>query len=155
MPCLRLKRPGVDVRRVCFGLLEHLDILEGALLPREVLLHAPHYELLPAVAVVSVGVERVPQTKFEALGVSTVKLPTGTVSSIGVLEGIVLYDRVLETTRSMHDGHSPVPLSVQLGQAARLVTRRHQKNIGSGNDLVLELALEADVAAHLGLGFRV
>mmetsp|Transcript_32830 Transcript_32830/g.87090 ORF Transcript_32830/g.87090 Transcript_32830/m.87090 type:complete len:503 (+) Transcript_32830:757-2265(+) len=142
---------GPMVGRVDLGPTENLHVALGRSLPREVRRHAPAHDLGPGLLVVLVGVERVPQTELQPVAVAPVELPARSL----VLEGVVVLHRVLQPARVVHHRHSPVPLGVHLGQAARLVARGHHQDVRPRDHLVLELRGEADVAHHAALVGRL
>ncbi len=72
-------------------------------------------------------VDGVPQAKLETLSISTLKLPASTVTSVCILEWVVLYHRVLQASSGVYNRHSAVSLSVQLHHHKhKLVCAQHK-----------------------------
>ena len=61
---------------------------------------------------------------------------------------VEVLDRVGEAARRAHDGDRAVAQRVHLREAARLVTRRHDRQVGAGEDLVRERLVVAFDERH-------
>uniref|UniRef100_A0A453PKD3 Uncharacterized protein n=1 Tax=Aegilops tauschii subsp. strangulata TaxID=200361 RepID=A0A453PKD3_AEGTS len=127
------------------GLDEDILVELGGVVPAEVLRHSADLQAPPALLVVPVRVEAVPERVDHPAGVRAVERPP----QPGAAERVERRHRVPEPADGVHHGHGPVRHRVQLVQPARLEQRRHQQDVRARRDPVRHPHREPHPPAHL------
>ncbi|BAH91878.1 Os02g0744800, partial [Oryza sativa Japonica Group] len=133
------------------GLDEDVLVELGGVVPAEVLRHAARLEPPPALLVVPVRVEAVPERVDHPVRLGAVERPP----EPRVGERVERRHRVAEPAHGVHHGHGAVRHGVQLVQPARLEPRRHQEDVGARRDPVRQLHREPHPPAHLVVVLRL
>src|SRR5207245_9624481 len=124
--------------------LVNLFVARRGGVPGEILAHGAKLQVPPGLRVRAAQGESAANGARESLGRSIVEDEPGAIPR----RASFVSDRVRETSGAAADGNGGVAPRVHLGEAARLVARRHQEQIAAGDDEVRETLVVADSQAH-------
>ena len=129
--------------KFCFH--ENFLVLFCSMAPTQVLLHAVLLDGLKIVRVIVEGVQTMINGLSKVVALKWRKLP----ACPGMIDRIILVDRVTEPPYSVHDWHSAVSHSVKLIEPAGLKAGRHKEQICCCRDAVRHVDGEAHPAADV------
>ena len=122
---------------------ELLFVEIARLVPAQILVHAPDGDLHEGFLVIPELVDGLSERPLELIRLGALEREPG-----AVVEPVEVSDGVAQSSDVVHHRDGAVVHRVQLVQAARLETRRHEEEIRSGGDAVRHLVAEPDPRAN-------